>query len=270
MRVTFLKLGFLAACVGAGSFFALCQARTNATLRADAERLRAEASEIESLRAERVRLAALQITAEELATLKAASQEVSRLRTEALALQQREEAANSSRENVSAASEPPSPAAEAWTNSGRATPLSAFHTGVWAVMHGETDALASSITFDAAGRAAVDALFARLPAETRVLHGSAEKVFATLIAAQLPLDLTSAEVIATPAATADATTLRLRLKRTEGSTKDANFHFERDAAGWRIRVPATAVEKYSASLKHGLPSRPDASSLGATPFRAEP
>jgi hypothetical protein len=269
VHAKFWKLGIFAVCLAPLAVVALRQRQANARLRAEATALRSQTSEVENLRAKRERLAARQLSPQELANLQEASLEVSRLRDEAAALRQQIELAAAAGKPAPLPTEPV-PAAPAWSNSGRATSLDAFNTGVWAVMQGDTDTLAGLISFDAEGRAMVEALFERLPPESRATYGSAEKVFATLLAARLPQDLSSAAVIESNASGDENHTLRMRLQHANGRTKDTNFRFKRDAEGWQIVVPTTIVENYTAMLKGGLPSRSDPAILRAPPVVVDP
>lgn len=253
MRLRLLKFGIVTVVVAALGITAVRQRKANAALHLKAERLREQTAEIATLSRERERLAARQISPAELATLNESARDVARLRAEAAAL-------HAQKENLATApAQAPEP--EAWSNSGRLTPLSTFRSAVWAVTQGDIDVLAGLISFDPAGRTLIDALFARLPPETQANHRSAEAVFATLLAARVPQDLTSAEVVASPLSQANEEILRLRLNRAHAPTKEANFHFKRDAEGWRIVVPTAVVEAYIGMLKGGLPTRPNPSAL---------
>ena len=42
--------------------------------------------------------------------------------------------------------------------------------------------------------------------------------------------------------------LSLRLERTDGTAKNANFYFDRTPAGWRLIVPTAVVENYQQML----------------------
>lgn len=248
MHPRFWKIGFCVAGVATIGGVWFQQARTNAGLRLEAERLRASTAGIDSLRAEYHRHSAEQISAEKLADLKAAKEEAARLRTEAIAL--REQAEKRRTDDPRSSALP----MEKWPNAESGTPLAALQSSVLAGLQGDTDTLAGLITFDAAGRALVEALFERLPPETRTLHGSAENVFAVLLAARLPQDLTSAEIITATPMGPDDETLRLRLTRNDGSTKEANFKFTRESGKWRMVVPPIVVGTHLSMLKGSPPA----------------
>lgn len=225
------------------------QRDATAALREKAERLRDATAANARLRAEQAALQSQSVSPEELARLRADQAEAARLRAEAAALRAQREPAPSSPKAPAPASLPSSAKIEPWTNAGRATPIATFQTGVWASVHGDTDTLAKVIAFDDEGRALIDAQFARLPEKDRLTYGSAEKVFATLLAARLPQDLTSATVTQTTASDSGAV-LRMRLQRADGSSKESSFNFLRTSGdeGWRILVPTGVVKNYQQML----------------------
>jgi hypothetical protein len=225
------------------------QRETTATLREKAERLRAAGLAHMRLREEHATLQAQNVSPDELAQLRADHAERARLRAEAAALRGKREAVPPPQTAEVPTAPTPPPSVELWTNAGRATPNDTFQTGVWASVHGDTDTLAKVITFDAEGRALIDAQFARLPEKDRSLYGSPEKVFATLLAVRLPQDLTSATVTQTTEGS-ESTVLRMRLQRANGSSKESNFNFIRTAGddGWRILVPTNVVKNYQLML----------------------
>lgn len=224
------------------------QRETTAALREKAERLRADQAELARLRSEHEALNSEQVSPAELAQLRDNQAEAARLRAEALLLRSKKPAPHPATEAVPRPVAAKLPAAETWHNAGRATPDATFQTSVWAALHGETDTLTNLLGFDAAGRAIIDDQFARLPAEVRATYGSAEKVFATLVAIRLPQDLTAFEPLARKADSPDDVTIHMRLTRTDQSTRETDFHFTRAPEGWHIVVPNEIVKKYSAML----------------------
>jgi hypothetical protein len=247
---------------------ALHQWTANERLRAETRRLRFQHLEIETLRAEETALKRQKPLPEEIAALQTSAAEASRLRAEAVELRrQLQSPAKAEQSDLSAAAAPPPP--EFVVNAGRATPVAAVQTAIWAARNGDTEALAGLIAFDAAGRGLVDALFTRLPEDTRQSFGSAEKVFATLLAVRLPQNLSSAEVTTAMTPTGEEFTLGMRLKRAGGEPKSASLRFNRDVEGWRLVVPAKVVENYIATLNNRLPVRPNSSLLLSNPLVVE-
>lgn len=130
---------------------------------------------------------------------------------------------------------------------GSAAPGAAFESAFWAVARQEVDTLANLLEFDKAGRAEADALFGGLPAETQVQYGSPEKVIATMLAANVPSNLSSMEVLSDSTKQDDATLL-MRVERTDGTKKDTLIQFHREQEGWRLVVPASLVTSYAQQL----------------------
>lgn len=245
------RFGKIPVSIIAVAVFALVlrQHAKNGSLREEVERSRAKAAELASLRESHADLVAQQISNDELARLRAAEAEAARLRRETAALRAEiDTPATPGRD----ANPPPPPKIPAWTNAGRETPDAAFRTGIWAALQGETDALADLITFDADSRPKLEAMFASLPENVRAEYGTAEKVFATLLAARVPQDLVAAKPISRKTLEADDMLVRIEMKYATGGSKTANFQFTRGPEGWRIIVPAKVVEDY----QHMLSSSP--------------
>lgn len=245
MHPRILKLVLFAAGFGLLVFAVQRQRDATTTLREKADRLRAASLAHARLRNENAVLTAQKISGEELTKLRADQAEAARLRAEAASLQEKREPVRRSptAEGVSA---PTSPITlTQWTNAGRATPTATFQTGVWAAVQGDTDALTKVITFDADGRALIEAQFGSLPEKDRALYGSPEKIFATLLAVRLPQDLTSATVTQTTEGSG-STLLRMRLQHANGYFKDSSFNFIRSAEdnSWRILVPTGVVKNH--------------------------
>jgi hypothetical protein len=246
VRISVLKWFFVTAGIAILAIIIARERAATAQLRAEAERARATQAELAKLREEQTQLTTQQVSARELARLRSAHDEAMQLRSDTARL--RSETAPSS-SGVDAG-----PLGN-WRNAGRDTPEATFRTGVWAIMQGDTDALAQLIAFNEAGRAKLMAMFDRLPEATRAEYGTAENVFATLLAVRLPQDLVSATPITTTMKGPDETTLRMHLERAEAAAKDTNFHFSRSSDGWRIVVPLQVVEDYEAMLTYPLPVR---------------
>lgn len=246
------RIGKIVLCLVVGAAFALVlrQHAKNAALREEVAKSRVRTGELATLRDDQANLVAQQVSAEELARLRADEAEAARLRSAMAAL--RAEVATPSTPAADANQTPPQPFPPPWSNAGRETPDATFCTGVWAALQGETAALADLITFDAESRPKLEAMFALLPENVRAEYGTAEKVFATLLAARVPQDLAAAAPISRKELGPDEMLLRMEMKYGNGGTKTANFHFTRASEGWRIVVPAKVVEDY----QHMLSSSP--------------
>lgn len=246
MRAAILKGFVFLAVAGAVGIFIAQQ-------RSGIERLRDEAARLREKNAEALRVAdserelALRKAKEERDRHAAEANEAERLRAELAGLEHAVANLAQSNQHDGTSADFSSPSPKQWTNVGNATPRAAFESVVWSAVNGDVDTLASLIAFDSAGRAHAEELFARLPESARASSQSPEKILATLLALRLPQDLTAARVTQSEEANGEAR-LHLHLEHEGGTTKDANFYFNRGPNGWRLIVPATIVDNYQRML----------------------
>ena len=118
---------------------------------------------------------------------------------------------------------------------------------IWAAKSGNVEALAALITFDPAGRAKALELFQGLPAAVQADYGSPEKVYATLIAANVPLGLTQSLVVREEASGGERVTLVIQVQRHNAS-HNAQFSFQRSGTAWQLVVPEHIVENFGAMI----------------------
>ncbi|HVT72813.1 MAG TPA: hypothetical protein VHD61_06730 [Lacunisphaera sp.] len=158
-----------------------------------------------------------------------------------------------------------------WSNRGSATPPEALETVLWAAARGEIPTLAALLELDEVTRAKAADLLGRLPAKERNILGSPENLIA--IATMNNIPRTEAQVAWFSETDADSATIGLLLGTTETDTaaqvvgdpaaevlapppmladqrnsKLAFLTLHRSAAGWRLLVPATAVDRMAAEL----------------------
>ena len=248
MSVRFLQAGLLSGAIVASGIILIHQWQTTLMLRNEVDRLHEESHEIARLHAEQQRLRTRQIAPEERARLQQDQAKLARLRQRIAELQRvPEKTPPASAQNTPPPIGSKLPVAN-WINAGKATPSGTLQTVLWSGTRGDLDLLASLLAFDPESQSLIDDTFARLPAEARRQHGSAEKVFATLLAARLPLDLASANVTNATERNPDAITLSVHLQNGEGKQRDVDFHFIRRADGWRLLVPRKVVENYQRML----------------------
>jgi hypothetical protein len=253
MHGTKWKLGLLAAGLAILGMVLLVQRQTAARLRDEADDLRRQNRILASLRAEHALLAGQQAPAEELQRLRDDHAALIRLRQEIELLKSRQE-------NVAppASSQPPKLLlARDWTNAGRATPPAAFESMLWAATHGDIDALAGMVDFQQS-RSQLEALFAGLSAESRARYGSAEKVFATLLASQISSAVGAMSMIPQgkpDRADAEAIRLMARLESPDGSQQRIrSYIFFHTADGWRMLVQPGMVESCATLLNGATPA----------------
>lgn len=241
---------------GAAAFWFERQA--NKRLRAEVAQLRQAATELEAKIPPPRDPLLIDINAAELAKLRADQSAYASLREEHAALEKRVEGlAQAATERAKAAQTRPNqppisgelrPAAT-WRNAGMATPLAAYETAIWAASQGEIDVFASTIGFQQEGRARLEAVFASLPDAIKAEMGSPEKVFATMLAARLPTDVVNFGLVSETPKGPDETTVRVRMQRENGQTKDDSIPMVRQPDGtWRLLVPDRMVDGYARSL----------------------
>jgi len=165
--------------------------------------------------------------------------------------------------------------AGAWKFAGRATPRDTVESILWAATHGDIDQLATLIQFNPATRKKAEAFFAQLPEAAQAQYGSPEKVFATMLAGNMPTDIGAMGVLAAPSnsASGDSSTALLRLQRESGLNKDVYFNFQKDADGWQLVIPPgveSAYEHQLAGASAPLASAPDRINLPPVPTAAPP
>lgn len=225
-------------------------------LTAEVKLLRVRATELPVLEAEKGRLSALQISPTELEQLRHDHEQIEKLRA-ALAKLGRKEIADElfrramSDTRSSAKSTPIEPmrTEEAFSAyAGNRTPKAVLDSVIWAAQSGNVDALAPLITFDAIGRAKALELFHQLPPDVQADYGNPEKVYATLMAANLPLGVREAAVKNKTVIESDRVKLALRLQRDRGEFRDAELTFQRTGETWQLVVPDHIVENYGTEL----------------------
>lgn len=235
---------------------------TSTRLQAERAALRSRRSELIRLQAERQRLRDTMIQAMRRASLREA------------------EAANA---QPPAPIEPPAIAAPAglvpgewaasgtWANRGQSTAPAAVETVLWAAASGDVPTLVVLLELDDATRSKAADLLGRLPAEARNAFGSAEGLIA--IATMKNIPRTEAQVAWFHEADADYAVVGLLLGDAEADgtaesirspaegageppptltdrriSKLAYLTLHRSASGWRLMVPATAVDRLAREL----------------------
>ena len=257
MRTTKLTLGLLAIGLACFGTFWLIQRQSTIQLRNEADDLRRQNRILATLRAEHQRLAGQRIPADELQRLRDDHEAIQRLHSEIDDLKNRPIAPAP----VAPASSVVLVPASAWKNAGRATPAAAFESVLWAATHGDIDALIGMLDFRASGAdRKLEELFTGLPAEVRAQYDSPQKLFATLLAAQISPAVAAMGVVPQEGiGTKDATIIKVQLEGPQGRQKDTTYGFVRYPDGWRFVVPSAMVASY-AQLLPGATAAPASAS----------
>lgn len=138
----------------------------------------------------------------------------------------------------------------AWRDAGAASPEAALESFVWAATRGETEKLAALLAVEDAGRKELAGAFAQLSDEARASYGSPENMLATLIAVQVPQDLSAIGPVASLALNNGDIALRTRTERGGALARDAVLTFRLVNGSWRLVLPRdVAVGAVAAALK---------------------
>ena len=237
MRKQVLAYGLIALLVAALAVGLARQELTNRRLGAELATWRRQQFETASLRAENRDLAPRQATDADRDRWESAQGEIARLQA-LLGEKNRRPAAKAP---------PPSVPASAWEKAGRQTPQTAFESVLWAAGHQEIDGLAGMLSFDDKTRTQLAAFFEKLPDDTKAQFGSPEKIDATMLAANMPTDLSATSELAN-ATQADAATLLMQVQRNDGTQKTTYFKFQRGTDGWQLVVPMSVLRDYEREL----------------------
>jgi hypothetical protein len=143
-------------------------------------------------------------------------------------------------------------------NAGRATARSAFATQLWAARTGDVALEASTITFDAEGRARLEALGATLPGDLRAEYGTPEKLMAYMLAGS-PHPVGGMQVLGEVDVDANDVTLQTEWQHVDDSVvHQSDVNLVQGADGWKMVVPDTLVNRASNYLTRTLAPPPAA------------
>jgi len=138
--------------------------------------------------------------------------------------------------------------ADEWVFAGTSSPLATFESFVWSATRGEPDKMASLLTFAAEDRARLETLYAGLSEAERNQYGSPEKLAATLIAVQVPQDLSVFGVVADLKTNTGEVAIDVRLQQGQAAERDLSFQFRQTNGAWQLIVPASVVSNFSRAL----------------------
>lgn len=205
---------------------------------------------IAKLEIEKKELLAIQTPAEELAQLRHDHEELARLKSALVKLRSTRvyEEVMSRHSSNTKSTTTIREAAPFSQDAGSRSPRATLESVIWAANSGNVEALAPLIAFTPTGRAEAETLFKRLPTDVQAEYGSPEKIYATLLAANLPLKLKSAATLSESAEDSDHATLAMRLERRAGQFHDVQFSFQRSEGGWKLIVPDHIVGSYARVL----------------------
>lgn len=130
--------------------------------------------------------------------------------------------------------------AAAWKDQGHATPEAAVETMLWAAAGGDLSALKNTLALAPDTRSKAADLLASLPPAARQTYVSPDDLMALLVAGNVPLD--SAQVVAKQINQNGQVIEYLRLKDSDGRTRQVFLPLQKVSEGWRLTVPASALD----------------------------
>lgn len=162
--------------------------------------------------------------------------------------------------------------ASTWANRGVATPRATLETALWAAAGGDVAALSALLELDPATRAKADDLLAKLPPASRQTFADAEALIASVTLGRIPPaeaqiawfhatdnDHASAAVLlrgadnlppasSHPPATSNEIDRPPPMGPDNRSTRMATLSLHRSDSGWRLIVPASAIDRMARDL----------------------
>lgn len=163
-----------------------------------------------------------------------------------------------------------------WKNNGQATARAAVETALWAAAGGDVTAMQSLLELDTAAHSKAEKLLEQLPPGARNSYATPEALIASVTLKNIPLaeaqiawfhesdsdhatvgvllgnsDRSPAPAAIIPAGKSDNSPPSLSANR---DTKVAVLALHRSDSGWRLTVPASAVDKIALELAGAPPS----------------
>jgi hypothetical protein len=126
-----------------------------------------------------------------------------------------------------------------WKNQGSATPEAAVETMLWAAAGGDVGTLKDTLTLAPEAQSTASDLLATLSATTDRSYASPEDLMALLVAGNVPLD--SAQIVAKQINQDGRVIEYLRLRDSEGRTRQVYLALQKVSDSWRLTVPASAL-----------------------------
>jgi hypothetical protein len=126
-------------------------------------------------------------------------------------------------------------------NRGTASPEAAVETALWSASGGDLEALKATLYYpeDALSRAA--ALLARLPEGSRRPYATPEDLLAAVFAGSGPLD--GAQLVTRQQVNPNEMTEYVRVKDSEGRSRQVFLALHKLPGGWRLAVPANTLDQ---------------------------
>jgi hypothetical protein len=131
--------------------------------------------------------------------------------------------------------------ASAWKDQGRATPEAALETMLWAASGGNVASLKDVLVLAPETRIKAAEMISNLQDSSRQQYASPEDLMAVVVAGNVPLD--SAQVVARQQNQDDQVIEYLRLKDSNGNTRQVFLSLQKTTDGWQLTVPPSAIDQ---------------------------
>lgn len=133
--------------------------------------------------------------------------------------------------------------ASTWKNQGKATPEAALETMLWASSCGNVASLKDVLVLEPETRIKAAEMIPHLRDPSQQLYASPEGLLAVVIAGSVPLD--SAQVVARQQNQNGQVIEYLRLKDSNGNTRQVYISLQKTTDGWQLDVPPSAIDQIS-------------------------
>lgn len=139
--------------------------------------------------------------------------------------------------------------AEGWADAGQAAPVATLESVLWASRGGEVERLGQLLNLDGTARQAAAELYAALPSKAKIEFGTPEQLVATMVSAEMPDDYTAFGIMPiTDGKDRPTATLIVRVEDASGGQSDLALSFQHSDSGWKMNVPAKAIQRFAASI----------------------
>jgi len=145
-------------------------------------------------------------------------------------------------------------AAANMADAGRATPLAAIETMLWAASRQDVDALAGMIDLEGQNRELAEKFLQQLPAAAQSDYGTPERLLALLIANDAPVGVELYSVAPNP--DSGDTTVAGLAQMPDGHPQFVSYSFHQTPSGWAPAAGNQWVSNYVKSLSGGTVSLP--------------
>lgn len=126
---------------------------------------------------------------------------------------------------------------EELTNRGRANPVDALQTLIWAAIKGDDDEFAASLVFGDGAREMAEVWRATLPAESQARFATLEKLPGLFLTEEIVRKAAGLQIMQVVEDGSGKMVVHARTSTLAGGLNVSKFPLEQTATGWRLTVP---------------------------------